>query len=311
MPRCMKSKTLALFALVAALSTMTLTKEANADRPSNGKESSGKESSGKECARAYEDAQRSMRETKLRKAREQLDVCSRDACMAAIRKDCLTWLDEVNAAMPSVVLGAKDREGKETFDVTVSLTGSNAGGVAEVLTRKLDVKAIELDPGRFTLRFERAGSSPIEKEVVLRQGQKNKQIEVSWESTPPVVSNEPAIMRIEDASKRRSFFPYVVGGAGVLLVGAGSVFWATSESKRSDLQGSCAPHCSVDQADSIKTQRLVGDVLASVGVVAIGAAVVWIVTDITSAKPHRSGQGASNSAFGAVGTRGWVNGLSF
>ena len=51
----------------------------------------------KECADAYAEAQTSMHGTSLLKAREQLQVCAREACLPLIRKDCVAWLDEVNA----------------------------------------------------------------------------------------------------------------------------------------------------------------------------------------------------------------------
>jgi hypothetical protein len=81
-------------------------------------------------------------------------------------QDCVAWLDEVNASMPSIVIEAKDPKGKETFDVRISENG-------EVLAEKLDVNAIELDPGTHKLKFEFSGADPIE-QVVLRQGQRTK-----------------------------------------------------------------------------------------------------------------------------------------
>jgi hypothetical protein len=212
----------------------------------------------KECADAYAEAQQSMRSTALLKARDQLKVCARDSCLALIRKDCVAWLDEVNAGIPSVVVAAKGPNGKETLDVRVSVNG-------EEVASKLDVKAIELDPGTFTMRFERPGSAPIEKEVVLRQGQKNKLVEVDF--------------GVSKGDKRRAILPWILGGVGVGLMAGGAAFWLKSESDRSDLQGSCAPRCAQDDVDSIKTQRVVGDVLFGVGVVVVGTAAVWLLTD--------------------------------
>lgn len=273
----------------------------------------------KECAAAYSGAQKSMRATNLRTAREQLGVCSRDVCLAAIRKDCVGWLDEVNASLPSIVIEAKGPDGKETLDVKVSLLTPSAASTPtpptpEVLTTKLDVKAIELDPGTFILRFEREGSAPIEKEVVLRQGQKNKLIEVSWAqpaaATPDKKDEKVAIGKPGDKAdggpKQKSVLPYVIGGLGVALAAGGAFFWLKSESQRSDLESSCAPRCETGQADDIKTQRLVGDILAGVGVLAIGAAVVLVVTDMSSSSPKGNGNGVKWTGYQRILANGFT-----
>jgi hypothetical protein len=245
----------------------------------------------KECAQAYAEAQKSMRATALRRARDQLKVCARDACLPLVRKDCVAWLDEVNAGIPSIVIEAKGPDGKETFDVRVSLND-------EEVAPRLDVKAIDLDPGTFTMRFERAGSTPIEKEVVLRQGQKNKLVEVSFAPASPngrtTGSDKSAVARPQLAA----FLPWILGGLGVALAGGGTFFWLTAESNRTDLQGSCSPRCDPGKVDDIGTQRLVGDVLFGAGIVAIGAAAVWLLTE-----PSRP-KGSSGAAIARVMTGG-------
>src|SRR5262249_53008624 len=162
---------------------------------------------------------------------------------------------------------------KETFDVKMSINN-------EPFASKLDVKAIELDPGTFTLKFEREGSTPIEKDVVLRQGQKNKLIDVSFAVTQASQqdasskgavgssgSTTPTTNKGEQGSvvvspRPKSILPWVIGGVGVAVAAGGAFFWFKSESNRSDLQSTCAPHCNQSDADDIKTQRLIGDILA-------------------------------------------------
>lgn len=255
----------AAFALLASFGSITLAttpcQAEGADR--------------KECADAYAEAQTSMQAVSLIKAREQLKVCARDSCLALIRKDCVTWLDEVNAGIPSVVVAAKGKDGQEVFDVRVSVNGNEVAS-------KLDVKAIELDPGTFTMRFEHEGLPPIEQEVTLRQGQKNKLVEVNWGAG--------------EKKKRAAMIPWIVGGVGLGLVGGGSFFWLKSESDRSDLHDSCAPRCSQGAIDSIETQRLVGDILFGLGLAAVGTAAVWILTE-----PPSKAKGTSAAHFSPRG----------
>jgi hypothetical protein len=81
------------------------------------------------CFAAAESAQPLMKQHKLRGARARLEVCSRDACPRLARDDCRRWLDEVNRAIPSVVVAAREvRDGATTAvdDVRVVATWRSA-----------------------------------------------------------------------------------------------------------------------------------------------------------------------------------------
>ncbi len=251
----------------------------------------------KECAQSYAAGQKAMRSGALTKARDELKVCSRDECLPLVRKDCVSWLDDVNASIPSIVIAVKGLDGSETFDVKLSING-------KLVTSKLDVKAIEVDPGTLKLKFEIDGAAPIEQEVVLRQGQKNKLVEVSFAKSPPRDSDQPTPSMttgmIEPRPKRPSILPWVLGGAGLALAGGGAFFWFKSESDRTDLRDSCAPNCATGDTDDIKTGRLVGDVLMGLGVVAVGAAVFWLITD-SSSSPRRAGVASRRWTFTPTG----------
>lgn len=240
----------------------------------------------KECAASYVEAQKLKQAGSFIKARDQLLVCAADECLAAVKKDCVAWLDEVNAALPSIVVDAKGPDGRETFDVKVSIDG-------EVVRDKLDVKAIELDPGTHKLVFEHEGAEPIEQELTVRQGQKNKVVEVSFaKSTPaPPVAPEPE-PEPEPAPKAAAGPPtisYVLGGVGLLALGGAGYFWLGAESKKSDLESSkCEPFCSQDDVDAIEQKRLFGDVAAGIGVACLGAAAYLWLTNDTPAAPKEA-----------------------
>lgn len=236
----------------------------------------------KECAAAYVEAQKLKKAGSLKQARGQLEICGREECMTAIKKDCISWLDEVSSSLPSVVISAKGPDGKETFDVKVTVDG-------EVVADKLDVKAIEVDPGTHKFVFEYAGKDPIEEEVILREGQKNKAIDISFVSetktAAPPPSGEPPIEDEvpEDPGKKKiPVISWVLGGVGVAAIGGAAFFWLSGESEKSDLD-SCKPNCKESEVDSVKQKRLIGDIALGVGVVAIGAAVYFAV----AAKPEK------------------------
>lgn len=235
----------------------------------------------KECAQAYVEGQKEMRSSTLRKARDHLRICAREECMGAVRKDCVTWLGEVTAAIPSIVIDAKDTDGKETVDVRMFIDN--------VLVKdKLDVQAIELDPGTLHLRFEHGTEPPIEKEVVLRQGQKNRVVDVSFAkaSVAGAATGGDAAVGTGDATKP-NIIPWVIGGAGVLFLGGAGASWLIAESNRDDLDtAKCAPNCIPGDVDAVKTQRLIGDVLLGVGIVAIGVATYMLLTAPSSKPAH-------------------------
>jgi hypothetical protein len=71
------------------------------------------------CLTASDKGQQAKLEGKLRVAREQFIVCSRNECPALVRQDCTQWVTEVMAAIPSVVVGARDWQGHDVFAVKV------------------------------------------------------------------------------------------------------------------------------------------------------------------------------------------------
>jgi len=257
----------------------------------------------KECAAAYVEAQKLKKDGSFMKAREQLIVCAKDECMSAVKKDCVSWLDEVNAALPSVVVAAKGPDGGDTFDVKVSVDG-------QVVAEKIDVKAIEVDPGTHKFVFEYEGEEPIEQEVILRQGEKNKTLEVSFEKEKPAApTTEPepeAEPKVEVSTKKSPTLAYVLGGVGIVALGGAGYFWLSGESKKSDLEKSgCEPNCDQGDVDKIKQQRLIGDIALGVGLACIGTAAYLLL------KPQKSAPPAETSLVDVrVGPRGAYAGVS-
>ena len=98
------------------------------------------------CNDAYEGADVLVKQggARLLEAREKLRVCARPSCKAWMVKECTKSLAEVQARVPSVVLVARDAEGRDVVDVTVKTEDQVE------LTRRLDGRAVELGPGERT-----------------------------------------------------------------------------------------------------------------------------------------------------------------
>lgn len=232
----------------------------------------------KTCADAAEKAQRSRNEGKLKDAREQLVVCARSVCPGVIRKDCEPWLSELDARLPTVVVSAKDGAGKELLDVRVSIDGA-------LVTSKLDSRPIPVDPGPHAFKYERDGSPAIEKSVVFREGEKNRVLDVVFESEAP--KKEPVAEKEKEKPTEVAGAPIaglVFAGIGALAVENFVLFDLSAKGSADTLRGTCAPRCAQSDVDSVSGKLIIADVSLGVGIVALGVATYLLITHY-SAKP--------------------------
>lgn len=245
----------------------------------------------KECASAYVAAQKLKSSGSLLEARKKLIVCASEGCLSAVRKDCTDWLDQVNAAIPTITVSAHDTSGQETLAVKVQVDGKP---IADELT----TNGIELDPGEHKLHFEMEGAPPIERKIILRAGEKNKPVAVDFgehkaqpeattDSAPAAAQDQIHDQGPEPEKKRSHVASYVLGGVGVVALGGMAYFWLSSKSAESDLDASkCAPNCNSADVDSIKHKRLFGDIALGVGVVSLGVATyLWIAPSKEKKRP--------------------------
>jgi hypothetical protein len=132
----------------------------------------------KACILASDRGQSLRDEGKYRDARKTLLECARDACPEVIVRSCAAWLRDLDDLAPSVVFDARDEQGNDLADVTVTFDGAP-------LASRLDGRPIEVDSGEHVLRFERAGSLPSELRLILRAGEKARVVKVKMSSVVP------------------------------------------------------------------------------------------------------------------------------
>ena len=232
------------------------------------------------CVTASEQAQQLRDDGKLKQAREQMLVCAREACPAPVRKDCAAWLAALDASVPTIVLSAQDEGKHDLFEVEVRLDGA-------LLKNPLDGKAIPVDPGPHTLRFEAKGRPPVEERVLVREGEKRRTVMVQLPavgasaSAPSASGAEAAESSAPSASPSRvPVASILLGSVGVAALGSFAAFGILGKNQLSTLRETCGVTHSCAEADvsAARVKLTVADVSLGVSVVAIGVATVLFFT---------------------------------
>jgi uncharacterized membrane protein len=271
------------------------------------------------CLGASEKGQRARGAGKLREAREQFLLCSSDGCPAMVRRDCAQWQGEVIATLPSIVLGAKDRAGRDLFDVTVSIDG-------EPLVKKLDGKSLPVDPGPHTFKFEMAGAPPVIERALIKEGEKTRVIAATFavgaaaSDAPPTPAPVAEDKSAAGHERGHTVFPWIVVGLGVATMGAGLVVLLTSPS----LPPGCSQATKTctrlpgeppsafakrqEDAGRSESQPTEGLIIGAIGLGVVGAGLLWHFLEPTG--PARTGA-LHFTPWAAPGTAGGALGASF
>jgi hypothetical protein len=120
-----------------------------------------------DCLSSSENSLALRNQHKLREARAALLICAAPSCPADIRAECTRRVGEVNVAIPTIVFEAKDAAGNDLSAVRVSMDG-------QLLIERLEGTALSIDPGLHGFMFETPGQSPVVKQLVIREGEKDR-----------------------------------------------------------------------------------------------------------------------------------------
>jgi hypothetical protein len=232
------------------------------------------------CARAYESAQRQRRIHALKGARESLLVCSRSECPGWMRKDCTPWLGEVEAALPTIVLVVHGEGGVTRTDVRLSVDG-------ELVAERLPPEPIPIDPGAHVLVLEAQGAARLEEHLTLHEGERDRRVELTLvpKTEAPNAATKPVPPPPGDTQQEDDrpvpTLAWVLGGIGLVTLGAGTYFQISGMTKRSDLDA-CAPTCPTSQVSDARSVLWAGNVLLGVSVISLAAAAYVYITRPTA-----------------------------
>lgn len=211
-------------------------------------------------------------------------MCSRDPCPAGLQGDCSEWLGEVQRLQPSIVVVAKDEAGHELTDVRVFVDGKLAAP-------RLDGRSLAIDPGDRDLRFEAAGHGSVSQHILVREGQKAREVAIRLRrleapasdvhASAPSGDRRADAPKAEDGSKAR--WPvWLAGGVSVVALGTFAGFGIAGISQRTDLLATCNHACADADKESVDRKFLVADVALGVAVIAGAATVLLLLTGSSS-----------------------------
>jgi hypothetical protein len=183
----------------------------------------------------------------------------------SLRQDCIRWLAEVEAALPTVVFAVHGPTGNDVTQVRVSMDG-------EPFASELTGVALPVDPGQHTFRFETSTGLPTELSVLVREGEKSRNLAVTFPPPPPPVPSP-------EWPPTAPAFPVigaVVVGGGVAAGGVGAYFELHGLSQKSSLDA-CKPNCTETAVTDTRRSFILGDVLIGAGLVSVLGGVYLIL----------------------------------
>jgi hypothetical protein len=246
---------------------MTFVQLAFAPSPARADEPPQKQPETEACFAAAERAQPLMRQRKFREARTDLETCARDLCPRVARTDCRSWLAEVAEQQPSIVIAAHEVRGVETHDVH----GVRAIVDGAIVIERADASSFAIDPGSHRLKLERVGAPPVEQDVEVREGEKDRVVVVTWRAVEGALPPVPVPSRPVPPSV------YVMGGLGAVALGVGTYLEVTGLSMRSQLDP-CQPTrtCRQDFVDTARSYVRAGGITLGAGALfVVGAALLY------------------------------------
>lgn len=231
------------------------------------------------CLAASEQGQRARSRGKLREAQASFLECGHERCPALVRRDCAQWQTEVSALLPTVVFGARDAEGRDVLDVTVSMDG-------EVLVEALDGKSVAVDPGVHNFTFARAGFHSQTERVLVKEGEKARAITVTFGAPERVDAARPA-EREPARGGGPGALPWIVVGVGGAVAVSGLVYAITAPPLPAGCDrasGTCVRFDGESEAQYAERREQAGEsdgrpvtgyVIAGAGVVVAGGGLLW------------------------------------
>jgi len=225
------------------------------------------------CVQSHAEGQREAKAGRLKLAAELFASCrATEGCPDAIRAECADFHKDVEKSLPTLIFAVMDAHGADVTNV-----GVYSGD--ELLTEGLDGRPVALDPGKHHLRFVLAAGEELVKDVLVREGEKNRIVSVRL---PEPVGPKPVVEASapSSAAASRPRLPagfWISTGVGAAALASWGVFALLGHGHQSTLDD-CSPNCAPDHRDDFDAMRrdyLIADISLGVAVVSAGVS-TWL-----------------------------------
>lgn len=178
-----------------------------------------------ECVDANSRGQVARKQGQLHDALEAFRTCADSACPAVVRKDCAGRVEDVERAIPTIVVEAT-ANGHKVDNATFVVDGSPFRPHA-------DGSASEIDPGPHHFIFRVPGKPDIARDVAVDEGARGQVVSATFEEAP---------------RKEANWVPLGIGigSAGAVGVVLGGVFGVLTLTTWSTVKNECATAATCD-----------------------------------------------------------------
>jgi hypothetical protein len=248
-----------------------------------------------ECMSAHTSGQREAKAGRLRVATQLFTSCGSDElCPEQVRSDCTQLLESVRQNIPTVIFAVRDENGNDVSNVQVF-------SAEELITKELDGRAVDMDPGKHALRFHLPWGEVLTRDVLIRESEKNRMIEVKIEkqaAAPPEGEGSnadpgalgPAPGSAGASENKPPIAAWVAAGGALAGFGTFAGFALLGQGEKQKLE-ECKPNCTESDGehyDSMKTAYLVADIGLGVGIVSATVAAVLFVSATNKEAPREA-----------------------
>jgi hypothetical protein len=220
------------------------------------------------CVKAHDEAAVLLHQERWLDAREAMSRCTADVCPIAIRSDCEAWLDDVAAALPTLLV-VIERDDDGSRPVRMELGGRS-------LELPAKIGPIEVLPGPHRLRFVLEGYPPVELHATLAKGEKNHVVNVRFQKprpAAPVTAPEPPPPPPPVRRRPVPLATYLYGGGALVAFAASGALLGSALVAKASAEDDCAPGCMRGERESIDRRLLLSDIGGILGVGLAGLAV--------------------------------------
>lgn len=235
----------------------------------------------KACMSAASKGQELRDEGKLVEAKTFFQQCAESTCPAPIPGYCAEWLADLNKKMPSIVFRATDESGHDLTDATAEVDGKR--------TVPVDGRAVDIDPGKHTLKISRPGKTSFEDVIIVAQSEKDRIFVAKLLPGPaqPVAGETPAAPAKKDAGPKSnvpmaSWIAWGVSGVALLSFAG---FGLKAKVDYDDYESRCGNRCAGSERDTVATSVTIADVSLVIAVVAAGVGTYFYLTRPAPAAP--------------------------